>query len=106
MEQITMTINYTSLEDSMLLVNGGIPVETADMMYELLEEREPKIYLSYDKRQADYYPKYYKPCWSERKLRTMIRELGTRTEMKEIDSLVPTLLCLYTMKELKEKKGK
>lgn len=77
MEECTMTFNHTTLEESALLVAGGIDPSTADMMFEVLTNKT-NLYMSYNKAQAEVYPKFYKPCWSEGKLRTMIAEYGQK----------------------------
>lgn len=104
METITLTFEHTSIEDSMLLVNGGIPADTADMMW-LFEGDEPRATLGYFKVNATTYPDLFKPCWSEHKLRSMIADLGYKGGIiYNTNALVPTLLSLWTMKELREKK--
>ena len=105
METITMTFDHTSLEESELLTIGGVNPETADMMFEILEKRT-NIYVGYDKEQVATYPNHYKPCWSSGKLRQLIKEYGYRGEgcLRYSEKLVPTLLSLQTMKDIKEHK--
>ena len=105
--EITVTLRYTSLEDSMLLLAGGVSPETADMMFECLPGRDsPKVYVGFSRRSYEYYPEYYKPCWSEQKLRVMCDNMGHRGMVRDVNSLVPILLSLYTMREAREYKQK
>ena len=101
MEQITLTLNHTTLEDSALLIAGGISPNTADLMFECLPNQEPKIHYGHDKRTAEYYSDlgYFKPCWSERKLQLLIQEYGMHTHITSAEALVPTLLACATMRE-------
>ena len=101
-----MTFKHTSLEESELLIAGGVDPDTADMMFEVLSDKT-NVYIGYDKVQAEAYKKFYKPCWSEGKLRRMIADYGKRGMVRgDVDGLVPTLLSWKTMKEYQEYKEK
>lgn len=105
MDEITLNINHTDLEESALLVAGGIDPNTADMMFEVLENKT-NIYMGYNKEMNELYPEYYKPCWSEGKLRAMISDYGYRRTIRgdaDVNRLIPILLGLQTMKECQEK---
>lgn len=103
MDEITLNINHTDLEESALLVAGGIDPNTADMMFEILEKKT-NIYMGYHKEMNESYPEYYKPCWSEGKLRVMIAESGYRGMVRgDVNRLVPVLLSMKTMAECREK---
>ena len=101
MEQITITLNHTSLEEASLLVAGGISSNTADMIFECLPNQEPKVHYGYDRRIADYYARvgYFKPCWSEKKLRLLIQEYNMKTNITSPETLIPTLLACATMRD-------
>ena len=106
MEEITMTFKHTSLEESELLIAGGVDPDTADMMFEVLTNKT-NLYMGYDKAQAETYPNFYKPCWSEGKLRRMIADYGQRGMVRgDVDRLIPILLSWKTMKEYQEYKEK
>ena len=104
MESVTITINHTTLEESLLLINGGIPPESADMMFECLNGTV-KVQMGYYKSCAETYPEIYKPCWSEDCLRSLMSDLNYRGGIiRDIESIIPTVLCLWTMKEYREYK--
>ena len=106
METITTTFEHTSIEESELLINGGINPETADMMFEILENKT-NIYIGYDKEQTRIYPDYYKPCWSCGKLKQLIKNFGYKEPgcIRNSENLIPILLSLQTMKDIKINKS-
>ena len=100
----TITINHTDEEESILLMNAGLPAETADMMIERFEGKEPRYIFGFYKRTFEYYPEYYKPCWSADRLRTILDDLGVQSlkyggagQVPE-SKLVPTVIAGFVMK--------
>lgn len=98
MEQITLTCNHTSIEEAEMLLAGGIPAETADMMLHCMPGEKPNTVLAYDKKFADYYKKYCKPCWSAQKMRVLISEHSHLNHYIDDESLVPALLAAWMLK--------
>jgi hypothetical protein len=104
MQEITITISHTDVEESILLMNAGVPAETADMMIEQFKGKEPKYLFGFYKRTLDYYPEYYKPCWSADRLRSMLDDLGVQSlryggaGQVPVSKLVPTVIAGFVMK--------
>jgi hypothetical protein len=87
------------------LVAGGIDLNTADMTFEVLSSNTT-IHMGFYKEMNELYPEYYKPCWSEGKLRTMISDYGYLRTIRgdaDVNRLIPILLGMQTMKECREK---
>lgn len=104
MQELQITIKHTDVEESILLVNAGLDPETADMMIEQFEGKEPKYLFGFYKRTFEYYPQYYKPCWSADRLRAIVDELKVQTMSHggagqiPDEKLVPVVMCGITMK--------
>lgn len=97
----TFTLNHTDIEDSILLVNAGLSLDTADMMIQCIDGKEPKYMFGFYKKDIEYYPDFYRPCWTADRLRGIIDDLGIRTvgSLRDDDMLVPTIIAGLTMKE-------